>query len=284
MRIFPLVIASLLIQVAPCPAQTGAAISESDVQDLSRQALGNELRYFGAERKYTCTFDVVVREYGPDGWMTHAGLYTADLFNSNAGVLDSHVTASEAPADPRQLLTNPSVLVMGLPIPILASVLEHSRFASIQNFAVGGSSASTPKHQYLRFSFSGDSSYKPATDTDRIAQALTGTIVLDVTDQLLVHVHGQPASDVVRGRYLLLERQIPILDFDATLVNNTYLPMRFSTATFAPVPVGSTARQKWAQELTRTFGTRGNCQQFHVTTVIQMPESTNGSATLPKPR
>ena len=284
MRMFPLLLASLLIHLAPCLAQTRVTISESDVRDLSRQSLGNELRYFGAERKYTCNFDVVVREYGPDGWMTHAGLYAADLFSSDAGVLEGHVTSSEASADPRQPLTRPSVLAMGLPVPILASVLEHSRFSAIQDFTVGGSSASTPKHRYLRFSFSGDASYKPATDTDQIAQALTGTIGLDATDQLLVHVHGQPAADVVRGGYLLLERQIPILDFDATLVSNTYLPVRFSTATFAPVPVGSTARQKWTQELTRTFASGGSCQQFHVTTAIQMPGSTKGPATLPRPR
>ncbi len=224
--------------------------STSEIRSLALQAVQNQSTYVEGQERYVCRYQIVTRDQYGSGRSQHQVQHIEDVMASSGHSLESRFADVGDALDPNPVVASISFAVWA--DPIFTAVLQHSILSDLSQTQPG----------FVTFTFRGDPAYEPVSDTERIAQSLEGTVVLDLTRHIFVQISGRSAYDVIDKNRFLMKRGIPILEFHAAPFQGAYLPSEWEPATYGVVKNGPRAEAAWLATLQRSFGTRESCQVF----------------------
>jgi hypothetical protein len=260
MYLTQLVTTALFLSAAGAIAQDDRDAFPEPV-NLIRQTIANEDSYWIQQQKYACSYQIVTRDRYDTGISTHAVGQTDQIIilHGNTATIVNSKTGKEVQGKDVKAITS-SQLFSTWRDPLFESVVEHSKFTN--EYLVRERTG----RSVVVIQYQGDSEYKPTSDTDRIAQSLSGRIVIDPSEKVFVSITGSTDFDVVDGkRFLIVGRHpwgIPLLDYHAVFYNTAYLPTLWSQASYHAVRNDREAIRNWLGTLSRTFMQRIACQEY----------------------
>lgn len=256
---------------------SGIAIAQEELgkrpgpAELIRQTIADEDTQWAKQQRYVCSYQIITRDHYDTGISTHAVEQSDEivlLHGKQVRIVDSK-TGKEVTGKKEKVVAD-SQMFSTWRDPLFESVLEHAEF-SPQHFERDRAGRSVVVIEYR-----GDSAYHPTLDIDRIAQSLSGRIVIDPSEKVFVSITGNSDFDVVdEKRFLMVGRHpggyrlgIPLLDYHTAFYETTYLPTTWSQARYRAVKNNRMALNHWLESLTRTFMQRISCKEYRATSTI----------------
>lgn len=256
---------SILLLSSSIAVAQGDPTSPPSPVDLIRRTITNQDTYWAKQQKYACSYQIVTRDRYDTGISTHAVEQTDQIIILHGNETKIINTKTGKEVEGRKVKSiSASQLFSTWRDPLFESVVEHSKFTAenLEREHTG--------RPLVVIEYEGDPDYHPTTDVDRIAQSLSGQIVIDLTENAFVSITGKTDFDVVDGKNFLvvgrhpggLRLGIPLLEYESSFYNTAYLPTVWSQANFRAVRNNRDALANWSKTLSRTFMQRVSCQVF----------------------
>ena len=213
--------------------------------------------------RYACRYHRITRTHYESGQSTRAIAHDDDVL---------FLTHSEDDASLVELESKSASIPVNLNTfavweqPLFKSILAHSVFSHGYRWFTSMGTA------ILEYSYQPDPKFQPATDVERVANAVEGKVSIDETEHVFTLVMGYATHSVVDGKRLLVlspgeewpGQAIPLFQYAAAHDHGVVVPEWWNEASFGTVKRGNNEVSKWLGTLTRTFIDRPSCQEYRV--------------------
>jgi hypothetical protein len=251
-----------LLWVARADAQSNA--NEAPIPDAKteiKETIESQVFYLTKQKRYACRYHRITRTHYESGVSTRAIAHEDDvLFLTHAEDDASLVQAGPSPASVPVNLNTFAVWEQ----PLFQSILAHSVFSRGYRWFTPMGTA------ILEYTYQPDPKFQPATDIERVANAVEGKVSIDETEHVFTAVMGYATHSVVDGKRLLVlgpggewpGQAIPLFQCAAAPDHGIVVPEWWNQASFGTVKRGRNEVSKWLGTLTRTFIDRPSCQEY----------------------
>jgi len=247
-------------------AKTIGEFTAEGAREAALAAVGHEADYLDAQRNFACQYEVKTLCQYDSGRAEAAVMHLEEVLATDKPLMETRIVdqGSSNQCGPVTALAADSFRIWNNPL--LRSVLAHSLISNVRPSVVHRPDGA--EERFVYFTFRGDPAFTPVTDVERVAQALSGWIRIQLSENALLMVSAYTEYDVTNGDRFFVARGMPLLDFRAVPYEKTYLPSVWSEQTFETVVNNSDAQLNWQHTLVRTFGLRQGCKEFKVKSTI----------------
>lgn len=245
------------------------AEDQSSIQTLIEAAGKNQESFAIERRNYLCTSDISTKaNIVAKGATASTVDSTYETFYVNGSPIRRLLSINQIPLDlnertretanVRKAIAASAVQSSPASVPweksLEGTVLRLATFSSPQIFKQGN-------RTILHLQFRGNTAIPPATDLERIAQALFGEIEIDKDRKILLSMSGTTQDDVKEGRRLLVPKDVEIVDYRANFQNEIPFPLAGgSFLRFKTVSDNADARKHWMERLERVTFRMESCR------------------------